>query len=51
LKEDEAQRLKALEAANARLKRIVASQSLDTSMSKDLQKGHGEPGSAPGCRG
>ena len=40
LKEDEAQRLKALDAANARLKRIVASQALDISMLKDSQKGH-----------
>jgi putative transposase len=32
LKEDEAQRLKALEAENARLKRIVAEQALDISM-------------------
>jgi transposase-like protein len=39
LKEDEAQRLKALEAENARLKRIVADQALDISMLKDLQKG------------
>jgi putative transposase len=40
LKEDEAQRLKALEAENARLKRIVAEQVLDISMLKDLQKGN-----------
>jgi len=39
LKEDEAQRLKALEQENARLKRIVADQALDISMLKDLQKG------------
>ena len=39
LKEDEAARLKALEAENARLKRIVADQALDISMLKDLQKG------------
>jgi putative transposase len=38
LKEDEAQRLKALE--NARLKRIVAEQALDISMLKDLQRGN-----------
>jgi putative transposase len=37
LKEDEAQRLKALEAENARLKRIVAEQALDISALKDLQ--------------
>ena len=55
LKEDEAHRLKALEAENARLKRIVAEQALDISMLKDLQRGNscsgetGEPGSAPGC--
>ena len=40
LKEDEAQRLKALEAENARLKRIVAEQALDISMLKDLQRGN-----------
>ena len=39
LKEDEAQRLKALEQENARLKRIVAEQALDISMLKDLQSG------------
>ena len=39
LKEDEAQRLKALEQENSRLKRIVAEQALDISMLKDLQKG------------
>jgi putative transposase len=39
LKEDEAQRLKALEQENARLKRIVAEQALDISMLKDLQRG------------
>jgi transposase-like protein len=39
LKEDEAQRLKALEQENARLKRIVAEQPLDISMLKDLQSG------------
>lgn len=40
LKEDEAQRLKALEAENARLKPIVAEQAPDISMLKDLQKGN-----------
>lgn len=40
LKEDEAQRLKAPETENARLKRIVAEQGLDISMLKDLQKGN-----------
>ena len=39
LKEDEAQRLKALEQENARLKRIVAEQALDISLLKDLQRG------------
>lgn len=39
LKEDEAQRLKALEQENSRLKRIVADQALDISMLKDLQSG------------
>ena len=36
LKEDEAQRLKALEQENARLKKIVAEQALDISLLKDL---------------
>lgn len=49
LKEDEAQRLKALEAENARLKKIVAEQALDISALKDLQRGNGEPG-APARR-
>jgi putative transposase len=40
LKDDEAQRLKALEQENARLKRIVAEQALDISMLKDLQRGN-----------
>lgn len=40
LKEDEAQRLKALELENARLKRIVADQALDISMLKDLSRGN-----------
>jgi transposase-like protein len=41
LKEDEAQRLKALELEqeNARLKRIVAEQALDIAMLKDLERG------------
>jgi putative transposase len=39
LKEDEAQRLRALEQENARLKEIVAEQALDISMLKDLQRG------------
>lgn len=39
LKEDEAQRLRALEQENSRLKRIVAEQQLDISMLKDLQRG------------
>lgn len=39
LKEDEAQRLKALESENSRLKRIVAEQALDISMLKDLERG------------
>src|SRR5947209_11816399 len=49
LKEDEAQRLKALEQENARLKKIVAEQALDLSLLKDLQRGNGEPG-APARR-
>jgi transposase-like protein len=40
LKEDEAQRLKALEQENARLKKIVAEQALDISLLKDLQRGN-----------
>jgi putative transposase len=40
LKEDEAQRLKALELENARLKRIVAEQALDISMLKDVSRGN-----------
>jgi putative transposase len=40
LKEDEAQRLKALEQENARLKRIVAEQAVDISLLKDLQRGN-----------
>jgi hypothetical protein len=39
LKEDEAQRLKALEQENARLKKIVAEQALDISTAKDLERG------------
>ena len=39
-KEDEAQRLKALEQENSRLKKIVAEQALDTSLLKDLQRGN-----------
>jgi putative transposase len=39
LKEDEAQRLKALEQENTRLKRIVAEQALDIAMLKDLERG------------
>lgn len=39
LKEDEAQRLKALEQENSRLKKIVADQALDISMLKDLNRG------------
>ncbi len=38
MKEDEAQRLKALELENGRLKRIIADQVLEISMLKDLQK-------------
>jgi transposase len=40
LKEDEAQRPKALEQENSRLKRIVAEQALDISLLKDLQRGN-----------
>jgi hypothetical protein len=40
LKEDEAQRLKALEQENSRLKKIVAEQALDISLLKDLQRGN-----------
>jgi putative transposase len=40
LKQDEAQRLKALEQENSRLKKIVAEQALDISLLKDLQRGN-----------
>jgi len=40
LKEDEAQRLKALEQENSRLKKIVVEQALDISLLKDLQRGN-----------
>lgn len=40
LKEDEAHRLRAMEAENSRLKRIVAEQALDISMLRDLQRGN-----------
>lgn len=40
LEEDEAQRLKALEQENSRLKRIVAEQALEISLMKDLQRGN-----------
>jgi transposase-like protein len=40
LKEDEAQRLKALEQENSRLKKIVAEQALDISLLRDLQRGN-----------
>lgn len=39
MNEDEAQRLKALETENARLKRIAADQALDISMLKELSEG------------
>lgn len=39
LKEDEAQRLKALEQENARLKKIIAEQALEISMLKELERG------------
>jgi transposase len=47
LREDEAQRLKALEQEDARLKRIVAEQALGISLLKDLQRGNGELGAPP----
>src|SRR6266487_3600164 len=46
LKEDEAQRLKALEQENGRLKRIVAEQALDTRCSRTCSGETGEPGAA-----
>lgn len=46
LKEDEAQRLKALEQENARLKRIVAEQALDISMLRVCSGETSEPGPA-----
>jgi hypothetical protein len=39
LQEEEAQRLKAVEPENARLKELVAEQALDISMLTDLQRG------------
>jgi putative transposase len=39
LKDGEAHRLKALEAENGRLKKIVAEQALDIDMLKDAQRG------------
>lgn len=39
LKEDEAQRLKALESENTRLKKLVAEQALEIDMLKDLSRG------------
>src|SRR5438093_3552345 len=52
LKEDEAQRLRALEQENARLKRIVAEQALDISPCSRTSSGeNGELGPAPGRRG
>jgi putative transposase len=39
LKEDEAQRLRALEQENSRLKKIVAEQAFDISMLRELQRG------------
>jgi putative transposase len=38
--EAEAARLKALEAENGQLKKIVANQALDIQMLKDLQRGN-----------
>jgi len=47
LKEDEAQRLKALEQENGRLTKIVAEQALDISMLKRICNGEtGEPGAS-----
>ena len=40
LKEDEAQRLKALEQENARLKRIVADQTLEVQALKEIARGN-----------
>ena len=40
LTQDEAQRPKALEAENARLRRIVADQALEISLMKDLRRGN-----------
>lgn len=48
LKEDEAQRLKALEQENSRLTRIVAEQALEISLMKDMQ---GETSRLPGASG
>ena len=46
----ELQRLKALEAENARLKRLVAEQALDNQMLKELLAKTGEACRAPGSR-
>jgi AcrR family transcriptional regulator len=47
LKEDEAHRLKALEAENNRLKRIVADQVLEISMLREVTRGNFCGGAAP----
>jgi transposase-like protein len=51
LKEDEAQRLKALEQENARLKRIAAEQALDIAMLKDLERGKWDSTDRPSATG
>jgi putative transposase len=48
MKEDEAIRLKTLEQENARLKRIVAEQTIDISMLKHLTRGNFSPRLAAG---
>lgn len=40
MKASEAERLKELEAENARLKKLVANQALDTDMLKELAEGN-----------
>jgi putative transposase len=43
--------LRALQAENQRLKRIVARQALETDAYKEVAEGNGEPGHAPPCLG
>ena len=50
MRADDVKRLKELEVENARLKRIVADQTLEVAALKEIAKGTGEPVvPAPGC--